>query len=209
MKMSRYVWGIAVAVVLVGLAGLAQADTMNILTNSDCASGSGGWSLPGGTGYSTGDGRPSSIYISNNNAARNMTSHQIVAGETFSLTWDAANLDDRSAAAPNLCGQLVFQNVSTVTNICYNTVTVTQALKDWQTYDSVSFTAVAGQEYIGKEIGVNFTTQGIWTDYTGIDKVYLNFTAASAPEPSGLVLVSIGLISLLAYAWRKRRCVPS
>lgn len=31
----------------------------------------------------------------------------------------------------------------------------------------------------------------------------------TVPEPSSLALLSIGLISLLCYAWRKRKCVPS
>ena len=38
---------------------------------------------------------------------------------------------------------------------------------------------------------------------------YVGATSTLAPEPSSLVLLSVGLLSLLAYAWRKRRCVPS
>ena len=37
----------------------------------------------------------------------------------------------------------------------------------------------------------------------GIDSVSL--TAVSTPEPSALVLLGAGLLSLLAYAWRKRK----
>jgi hypothetical protein len=44
--------------------------------------------------------------------------------------------------------------------------------------------------------------------YGGVDRVFhLDMTAV--PEPSTCVLGGIGLISLMAYAWRKRKCVPS
>lgn len=39
-----------------------------------------------------------------------------------------------------------------------------------------------------------------WYDYTGA-----TFTISEVPEPSTMILLSCGLISLLAYAWRKRR----
>jgi hypothetical protein len=34
-------------------------------------------------------------------------------------------------------------------------------------------------------------------------------TVTSVPEPSAIILLAGGLIGLLAYAWRKRKCVPS
>ena len=33
--------------------------------------------------------------------------------------------------------------------------------------------------------------------------------ATQSPEPSTLILLVAGLVGLLAYAWRKRKCVPS
>ncbi len=38
-----------------------------------------------------------------------------------------------------------------------------------------------------------------WGDYTSVA------TTTLAPEPSTLVLLAVGLISLLAYAWRRRK----
>ena len=47
------------------------------------------------------------------------------------------------------------------------------------------------------------------THYTDVDGYYnsgpIGFSAVPIPEPSALVLLSVGLISLLAYAWRKRK----
>jgi hypothetical protein len=37
----------------------------------------------------------------------------------------------------------------------------------------------------------------------------ISFSSTASPEPSSLVLVTSALLGLLAYAWRKRKCVPS
>ena len=42
------------------------------------------------------------------------------------------------------------------------------------------------------------------TNYNG-DSMSLDATVTSAPEPSAMVLLAAALLSLLAYAWRKRR----
>ena len=44
----------------------------------------------------------------------------------------------------------------------------------------------------------------------GNDSPWAGFQlSATIPEPSTVVLMAMGAISLLAYAWRKRKCVPS
>lgn len=46
----------------------------------------------------------------------------------------------------------------------------------------------------------------MWNPSTvGQQPAYDNLTYTAAPEPSALVLLSIGLLSLLAYAWRRRK----
>ena len=46
-------------------------------------------------------------------------------------------------------------------------------------------------------------TMDVDTGYAGgIDSI--NLTTSSVPEPSAIVLLAIGVIGLLAYAWRKR-----
>ena len=68
----------------------------------------------------------------------------------------------------------------------------------WQEY-SLTFTAVAGD--VGQPFQPAFL--GAANVYFGIDSVRLD--AIPTPEPSTLVLLGIGLLGLLAYAWRKRR----
>jgi hypothetical protein len=48
---------------------------------------------------------------------------------------------------------------------------------------------------------VNDGTMNNWYDTTGV-----SFTVTEAvPEPSSVVLLAFGVISLLAFAWRKRK----
>jgi hypothetical protein len=204
MNMSRYVLGIVVAVVLAGLAGGVHADTMNILTNSDCAASGGAWSFIGpNTGYSTGDGRPHSIYMQYTHGASNVTSQPIAAGDAYSLTWDAVSTDDRSGLSVSQLAKIVYLDGTDLVEIA-STTAVMGAVGVWQSYGDLGFTAVAGQSYIGKQVGVVITTSvGTWTDYTDIDNVVLNRT--TSPEPGTLTLLAAGLLGLLAYAWRKRR----
>ena len=46
---------------------------------------------------------------------------------------------------------------------------------------------------------------GFGGGYVGFNEVRFVGTASAIPEPSALVLLAVGLIGLLAYAWRKRR----
>jgi hypothetical protein len=60
-----------------------------------------------------------------------------------------------------------------------------------------TYTGDSGK-YLSVSIGVPSTTTG-WVDY---DALHLTI---QSPEPAALTLVALGLLSLLAYAWRKRR----
>jgi hypothetical protein len=207
--MTRYLVVVGVAVALVGLAAAVHANTMNILTNSGCDASLDAWTKGGGVagGFSTGDGRPHSLYNRDTGFSSNVTSHTIAVGETFSLAWDAANADDRSGHSPSQVAGLVYQDGANLSTLVDKTIT-TGAYHDWQTYDNLSFTAVAGQPYIGKQIGVKFTAVGTASsDYVGTDNVYLKLSQVPEPlpEPSTVIMLCVSLISLLAYAWRKRR----
>lgn len=63
---------------------------------------------------------------------------------------------------------------------------------------SVTGISVAAGDMLYLQVGDG--TANNWYDYSGA-----TFTVSEVPEPSTMILLSCGLISLLAYAWRKRR----
>jgi hypothetical protein len=216
MKMCSYrALTFAVAVMLVCLAAVAQADTMNILSNSDCQQSQGVWTRSASVYYNTepsgngaSDDRPHCLEIAGGGWfwAANVTSHPILAGEQFSVAWDATG---DSTSATHQVVRLIYQDGAVLRDLA-DGATITLPAKTsphtWTTYGSgdsaVSFTALAGAEYIGKNVGVRITGgAGAWSIF---DNVYLNYTSAT-PEPSTLVLVVTGVLGLLAYAWRKRK----
>ena len=114
-----------------------------------------------------------------------------VAGKTYEFSFLAALLGGNSAT--------LHASIQPASGVASGTsygmdVTPTSV---WQEY-SLTFTAVAG------DVGQPFTPAflGAANVYFGIDSVRLS----AVPEPSMLVLLlGAGLVSLLAYAWRKRK----
>jgi hypothetical protein len=199
----------AVAVMLVFFAAGAQADTQ-LLTNPDVQSGLGGWSLSGEAGWTTNDNRPHAAYVkdSGGSSAMNITTHNIVVGEQFSLSWDASNTwGDNVTQTAYLVytpdGGLTYPTIISKT-LDLGSFSGDTGTNTWATYDDLSFTAVAGAPYLSYPIGVQFTTggSGSTSRYADFDKVNLNLVT---PEPGTIVLLITGLLGLLAYAWRKRR----
>ena len=114
-----------------------------------------------------------------------------VAGKTYEFSFLAALLGGNSTT--------LHASIQPASGVASGTsygmdVTPTSA---WQEY-SLTFTAVAG------DVGQPFTPAflGDANVYFGIDSVRLD----AVPEPSMLVLLlGAGIVSLLAYAWRKRK----
>jgi hypothetical protein len=81
---------------------------------------------------------------------------------------------------------------------------VPHATDSWARY-SAAFT-VSNPSYVGQDLGVIFRNWSRWAD---LDNISVVAVANPSPEPSTVVLLDTGLLGLLAYAWRKRKCVPS
>ena len=111
-----------------------------------------------------------------------------VAGQTYELSFLAADLGGSGSAILTAGITLASREIDTP-------VTTTST---WQQYNVV-FTAKAAD--VGQPFQPEFL--GAANTYFGIDTVGLY--AISTPEPSTLVLLLVGTLGLLAYAWRKRR----
>jgi hypothetical protein len=99
-----------------------------------------------------------------------------------------------AVADPNYSGNYKITGVATlyVDGVSIGSDTVTKSGKG----DSLS-----------RSIGVGcHPANTAWDNYSGlIYDASVTLGVESVPEPSAMVLLSIGLASLLAYAWRKRR----
>lgn len=102
-------------------------------------------------------------FLQNGNAAYNMTTHVIQAGDTFNFQWDALN-----AVAHNV--SLIYNNGGTLTTL--GTPVAVNVAGNNQTG---TYTVVPGDPAIGKTVGVKLASTGGWP---GIDNVRLSFTFA-------------------------------
>ena len=196
-----------VAVVLFHLSGTVQAD---IIVNGGFDDGTGwpsqaNWSFPAGqSGTTTTDGSPASpsAYVgpSGGFSINQTTSHTIGAGEVYDVSyWAALSANEGAGGATRVA--LAYDNAGTLTEIAgaSQSLTLTTA-GNWQSHD-FSFTAQAGQAYVGKAIGIMLINSGS-SGWVGFDTVAVN---ATVPEPTTLGLLITGLVTLLAYAWRKAK----
>ena len=85
--------------------------------------------------------------------------------------------------------------------------TINASLGNFATYTTTA--TAPDSSLVGEQLYVKLTTRfGTSQDFAvALDNVVI--TAAVVPEPTTLMLVATGVVGLLAYAWRKRKCVPS
>lgn len=105
-------------------------------------------------------------FLQNGNAAYNLTSHVIQAGDVFTFLWDA-----RNAAAHNV--SLVYDNGGILTALGTAVASTSTGLDKTGTY-----TVLAGDPCIGKTVGIKLASTGF---FPNLDNVRL--TVAPSPTP--------------------------
>jgi hypothetical protein len=129
------------------------------------------------------------------------------AGDVYTLKFDAISSQNGDFNTPvplDLTAEILVNSVNVATgDVIFTASSPTPSYKEY----SLTWTATA--DAVGGNLGIFFNAApGLGTNaQTGVGNVRLSY--APAPEPSTVVLLGIGMLGLLAYAWRKRKCVPS
>jgi hypothetical protein len=193
-----------VALALFCLSGAARAD---IILNGEFFDGSANWVWPAGqSGVTTTDHTPAeaSAYVgpAGNFAITQTTSHTIAVGDVYDVSYQA-ELSYNEGNGGSTRVALAYDNGGTLTEIlgASQSATMPTIATEWHPY-TFSFAVQAGQDYIGKQLGIMLINSGT-SGWVGFDSVAVNVTAT--PEPGTMVLLFTGLVGLLAYAWRRRR----
>lgn len=204
--MKNYrVMGIVLAMLLVCLAGTVRAE--NLITNGNFDGGIGqGWWGTGSIGWNpTGGPDGGSAYVDGGVwfVSPETTSH-LVAGQAYKVSFYAALLTDPVSDPPNPDARVLISNTDGSQGNVDNRFQL--ALNDWQQYN-YQFTATA--QDVTTAVHVNFLNSlNQWTSHTGASPCRFGIDSVSltaVPEPSTIVLLSLGLLGLSAYAWRKRK----
>lgn len=98
------------------------------------------------------DGNCYSYMSSSDTYLYQVTNHSIVAGKAYTLYFDASLPWNSST---NIVASLFYDNSGSHVQLNSNTITL-PSYCNWQYDRTVSFTAGAGQPYIGKKLGVKF-----------------------------------------------------
>jgi hypothetical protein len=139
-----------------------------------------------------------------------MTTHPVTVGEGYYFSFLATlgyDASDGVRGYSNLTAQFLYDNAGTPTPIPGASLALhLVSRQDWSSASAyeLEFTPQAGQPYVGQNIGIEFINATTYA-FPALDAISVTVGPPIVPEPSTLVLIGTGLISLLAYAWRKRR----
>jgi hypothetical protein len=136
------------------------------------------------------------------------TTHAIAtASDTYTLTF-YSEYTNNLALDSTLRATLYYIDDSG-TRVTLGTALETLTHNSWVQY-TLSVTATDAS--VGHYVGIYFSNVSpnpsiaADRDWLALDDVTLTYTTpAPVPEPSAMILLSTGIIGLLAYAWRKRR----
>ncbi len=216
---SLFVMGL----VLVGLTGMAHAETVIIpIENATFDTDFSGWEPASGTSAvlwsgsdsgadaehpSTSDGGFANV--KGGTSGRMMRQWPLnetvmVAQGTYTLTFDASNQENDEAKDSEVLGMLQFYDGSATGSLADETFTLSgTTYAVWDTY-TVTYVALPGDPHIGQQLGVYFSGGDGLSRYSGVDNISLTYSE-TIPEPNSMIIFTIGLFGLLAYAWRKRK----
>jgi hypothetical protein len=191
---SFNVIAVVMALSLVCPAGTAQADT-SLLTNGnfDAIPHDTGWTVVGDVQFYD----PGVLALKQDGTAPGSITQQIGTAHagTYNVSYDAVcpGVDGNS-----LVSALLYNDGTNWVPLASQTVAIS-ADTSMNTY-TATLEAVAGQPYIGQPIEASFHVTTSWAYF---DNFSVTFTPV--PEPSSLVLLCVGTIGLLCYAWKKRK----
>lgn len=183
-------FGCVTAIVLVCLAGAAQAE---LISNGSFTNGTTDWVVYGGAaaGTSSADGHDLVMSGAGSGTYQDMTWATLATGEQYTLSFDAGSLD--ASMTTGILLRLYPNGGSTIANSF--TVGAAQLNTGWATY-STTWTMPASCNGKWPELEIDINTGTCAIDNVSLSKV---------PEPCALVMLATGLTGLLAYAWRKRK----
>jgi hypothetical protein len=204
--------GFVAMIVLVCLAGVARADVAgNFISNGSFDTDLSGWNVytsSGGTvlhDTQSPDGGNALSAISVTGQVEyveleQQTPHVLVTGETLHVSFDTGSLlgDLADSALPQSLA--LYSNdgtkFTTIAGWQFTTAEMNSGLKTYTEDFTVGSLGAGGTLYVGFE--------SLSPGHLLYDNVSIT-TPTATPEPGAVTLVITGLLSLLAYAWRKRK----
>lgn len=187
--------GLVLALSLACLVGVAQAESVNMIPNGSFDAGVDGWTGGGCWWY-----QPGSLLIYSGPAwliSPTFTT-PVVAGETYKLSFDAWTA---TSDAPTPGEQ------STIVASFSNAIAPLEAqLTNAPQTFSYTYTAPVADNGLNQMSFLNNLSYQAGHTPAGAPYMFAldNVSLTAVPEPASLVLSAIGMLGLLAYAWRKR-----
>jgi hypothetical protein len=206
------------ALLLVCLTGMAQADIVtSFLTNGDFSTGViTPWANQGAT-VNDGDGNanppscllaggsdPNAVGYISQPAKVNGANYTPVVGDVFTIDFDSANVGYDVNATAHLLPTLMYNDGSWHTELTFPVDMLGAATPVWE-HHTFTYTVTDGSPMLSA-IREAFSLENVAVEGGAPSRVdNISFTLTQVPEPGTVMLLTTGLLGLLAYAWRKRK----
>lgn len=208
--------GVCLAVIA-GVVGFANPAVADLIANGSFATGTSGWSIYGTGDWNNGsETNPSpdggSLWNSEGCWVLQKPSAALVAGQTYLLSFSAAIQSTTGVVTD--ADKTIYAHVTSDTaghgdangRLGHGAFLLSET---WQSFNYlVSSTAGESAGAFGVAFLNNQSNQsydGTFTGGAGYCRFAIdNVSLTAVPEPATLSLASLGILGLLAYAWRKR-----